>query len=118
VSAFNYLRFELAVVGLALCTIALVFVLGRVRAVTERRLISAKAQWDEAFAHVSSRLTVCEARIDERVAANGGVPSEADDEEIAVWLESLRGLANSLHTSTSSGLALIDGQLGMEQDQT
>jgi hypothetical protein len=105
-------------VGLALCTIAIVLALVRAQAVAERRLTSTRAQWDEAFARVSSRLEACEARINERVAANSGAPSEADDEEIAVWLESLRDLANSLRTSKSSGLALVGGQFGAERDRT
>lgn len=92
-------RCELAILGLALCTIAVVVALARSRASTERRLATVRASWDDSFAQVVAQIAACEARWTGQGDAITGAPPEANDEEIAACLESLRGLADSLRSS-------------------
>jgi hypothetical protein len=98
-SVFHCLRCELAIVGLALCEIALVVALVRSRVVAELRAATLRDHWSETFGRVHERLSRCEERFAEPVAASAGAPPAADDDEIAAWLESLRDLAGSLRRS-------------------
>jgi hypothetical protein len=123
-SELGCLRCELAIMGLALCEIALVVALTRSRIITELRVAALRAHWDETFSRADERLSCCEARLAEPVTASAGAPPVADDEEIAVWLESLRDLAGSLRRSETP---VEDGREGprknvsretAEQDRT
>ena len=101
-------RCELAILGLAICTIAAVVALVRSREVLELRIAAARAQWEEAMVPLGARLAACEAQLAGRIAGTPATLQEPEDQELASWLESLRDLASSLQASKHSVLNMVN----------